>query len=180
MGSGERCACGAHVPLTEDDWVYLLKNDVRRFAPEKEGKGELTQDFGEKWFSRRSVQREAPRCPRCDGALALEALLAAAPRQTTFACGACDEPISLRAADDALKALHPQARAIAGELANGFTARPADVTCLGCGASVRADGTSRILRCDCGARTFIDDAAWRAIAGPARRPRWSILLAPDP
>lgn len=180
LAAGETCPCGARVPMEREDWVYLLEADVRRFAPEQEGNGELTQDFGDKWFSRRSVRREAPRCPRCDGALALDALLAAATSGSSLACGACHEPVRVRAADDVLRAIHPEARAIAGEVAQGYTVRPADVACLGCGSILRAGGASRILRCTCGARTFVDDAAWRSIAGPERRPRWILLLGPAP
>lgn len=179
LGSGQSCRCSERVPMSQASWVYLLEGDVGRYAPGKDGDGELTTDFGEQWFSRRSVKKEAPRCPRCDGALSLPALFAAvAAGGPAVVCGGCREPVAVRPADDVLRAIHPEARGIAGEVPDGFTKRPAEVACLGCEKRLHVDGASRILRCDCGTRTWVDDEAWRAIAGPEKRPRWILLFGP--
>jgi predicted RNA-binding Zn-ribbon protein involved in translation (DUF1610 family) len=123
-----------------------------------------------------------PACDKCGTEALLEPLLAS--NQALVACGACSEPLTVRLFPhgDASIETHPNKLTLATHVigedptllaattpaANGVAApaaaRPVVLPCPACGASLRVDGTTRLVPCGyCKTDAYLPDDLWRAL-----------------
>jgi hypothetical protein len=133
------------------------------------GEGRQVTSMGHPEY-RLSYGRRIPRCQKCKGPdLDLSTLGNFLPRGRCF-CPACGNSINVRPADDLCRAINPRAQFVVhetfGEAPATGAASPL-FPCLGCGAGISADGSSRTVVCGrCQAQNFVPDALWRQLRPP--------------
>ncbi|MCE9577617.1 MAG: DUF1266 domain-containing protein [Deltaproteobacteria bacterium] len=159
------CAhCATVIALAADDWDYFFADDARKRRKEPHPDDDLTNDFGERFFSRRRTRVvAAPTCP-CGATLPVPD----APGPLACACG---RVATVRAADVAARAITRAARLVIDAPTAPIPGAPLDAPCAACGAAIPlARTTPRIAACPaCAARSYIDDARWFAWHGSPRR-----------
>jgi hypothetical protein len=117
-------------------------------------------------------------CPSCHQPMQHEALLAGAA-SGTFRC-ACGFATPCRDAEPSLVQAFPYARWLlaegpeAGDAPNA--AQPILMACMGCGAGLKVDGSSRTVDCIyCKATNYLPDGLWLRLH-PAPRLEWFFLV----
>jgi hypothetical protein len=170
IAPSETCpTCGLETRFDPSDWRYYFAKDA---GERRKGHGEedpFTNDFGDRFFSRRVMRRrDAVPCP-CGAALPLEMITAT---RGELKCAYCGCAFGVREADELARAIDPKAVVVVEE-------RPLSPTgsetyaCAACGGThplgALADG-GRVRECNAGkGRTFVADVDWWKAYGRPRR-----------
>ncbi len=118
-----------------------------------------------------SYGRRLPRCNAC-GAAELDPTRLA-EQLATGACGCprCGAAIQVRAADPLCLQVQPRTRFLVGESSQDAAARavaaattPVRFACMGCGASLAPDGSTRAVTCSyCRSSNYLPDGVWQLL-----------------
>jgi hypothetical protein len=126
--------------------------------------------------------KRLPRCEACQGPPLDLAALLTDPDGECF-CPGCGQSVRVRAAEPLSRGLEPCAWALVGETALDAEARavqardrPVLFACMGCGAGLKVDGSSRSVTCGhCDAANYLPDGLWHQV-NPVPRPRPFFLV----
>lgn len=124
-------------------------------------------------------------CPHCDRSLE-RIEVDDDPQRGGLTCGACEAWTPARLAPALLRKGLPQARYVLNEEPGpgpegvAATSQPVTFPCGTCGASLRADGSQRMMRCEyCGASNYLPDGVWQRIHAPRQPRRLYVLWEQD-
>lgn len=134
-----------------------------------------TGGLGETWFG---AMKTPPLCRRCHHLISW-AEVEAGNAEGFVRCNRCAEPMAVRGVPRWLAPVAGRAFALVGdaEPLPPAQATPVVFGCPACGATLRLDGLSRIVRCEfCSSDVFLPDELWRRFHPVRRRTAWWILF----
>lgn len=175
--SSVKCSrCGEVAHLGETFWRDTIDEDFMAEALEAPV-GEMAGRTLVGWYDPEiSIGRAAPFCGDCKTDFDPHDL-AGRVAQGACQCPRCGRSLTLRPADGLCLVAHPEAKFMAGECTpdekeNALLARASPVmfTCLGCGAGLRVDGSSRAVTCEyCKVSNYLPDGLWQTL-NPVPKP----------
>jgi hypothetical protein len=127
--------------------------------------------------------RRLPRCQQCKGPDVDLNILAKEAIDGTCHCTGCGKPIRVREADALCRTVHPRARYVVNESALDAAAqslqaqtKPVLFQCMGCGAGLSVDGSSRAVTCRyCQNSNYLPDGLWQSFR-PVPKPEVFFLI----
>lgn len=162
--------CGTVATFSPAEWEPLLRANLRSLRSRAPDHDPFWNDFGRQWFSRRWVQRVE--CVRCT----CDAPLPTPERAGPLACERCGRTSIVHEPDATARSISRRARLVV-EPPRAPVSPPTSFGCAQCDARL-TDVSARVVRCaSCNTKTFVDDATWRAVHGPAIRPKTYVLFA---
>jgi hypothetical protein len=120
-----------------------------------------------------------PACPACEGPPLDITALAGFAGAGACACPTCGQTLTVRTPDERTRLVAPYIVVIVGEptpdpatAARDREVRPILFSCLGCGGTLRVDGTTRVVTCEhCAQPSYLPDGLWRQLRKvPRSRP----------
>ena len=130
---------------------------------------------GENGEARLAYGRGRPRCHACKTDFDPDLL-----READFDCAECGVRIRCRPSDELVRGLLPGAVQVIGESFEEPMPQaraPVMFQCLGCGAGLGVDGSSRMVDCaHCGSTSYLPDGLWRVL-NPVEKVRIFFVLA---
>ncbi|MBI5535364.1 MAG: hypothetical protein HY898_21730 [Deltaproteobacteria bacterium] len=168
--------------LRQDRWLMLIGDPVRDVASYAPNTQQSTPFNTEDGTYQRSFRKADAACARCQAPLSPQVVSGAWSRGSG-ACGACGAPFVLRAAPPFLQTFGVNALLgedpdqIAGP-GSAASREPVPLSCSKCGGSLRADGRSRLVRCQfCNQDQYLPDDLWRHFHPAKPVVRWYALFS---
>jgi hypothetical protein len=168
VGPSERCpTCGQETRFDASDWRYYFGKDA---VDRRKGHGEddpFTNDFGDRFFSRRVMRRrDAVKCP-CGASFPLDRVEAT---RGDLKCDSCGRTSRVREADELARAIDSKAILVVEERPPPRSGSET-YTCAACGgAHPLGELADRVRECSAGkGRTFVADVDWWKAYGRPRR-----------
>jgi len=174
--------CLRTAELPQNRWMMLIGEpvrDVARIAPNTQQSTPFNTEEG---TFHRSYRKADATCGRCQAPLTPEAIASSWSRGSGT-CSACAAPFVVRAAPAFLQPfgvtalLGEDPDQIAGPR-SGVGREPVPLSCSKCGGALRADGRSRLVRCQfCNQDQYLPDDLWRHFHPAKPVVRWFALFS---